>query len=112
MHRRLVSTPSVVRQPAISPAPSLRKPRAWDSKPTFSFPLISSPPRSSIPRSTVRRWFVLRATTTTSTGNLANAVAAQAARLGLKTYILVPSDLEPAKILNTQVYGATLVRVE
>ncbi|MDR3750535.1 MAG: threonine synthase, partial [Terracidiphilus sp.] len=47
-----------------------------------------------------------------STGNLANAVAAQAARMGLKTYILVPSDLEPAKILNTQVYGATLVRVE
>jgi threonine synthase len=46
-----------------------------------------------------------------STGNLANAVAAQAARLGLKTFILVPSDLEPAKILNTQVYGATLVRV-
>ena len=46
-----------------------------------------------------------------STGNLANAVAAGAARLGLKTFILVPSDLEPAKILNTQVYGATLVRV-
>jgi len=47
-----------------------------------------------------------------STGNLANAVAAQAARMGLKTFILVPADLEPAKILNTQVYGATLVRVE
>ncbi len=47
-----------------------------------------------------------------STGNLANAVAAQAARLGLKSIILVPADLEPAKILNTQVYGATLVRVE
>jgi threonine synthase len=47
-----------------------------------------------------------------STGNLANAVAAHAARLGLKTYILVPSDLEPAKILNTLVYGATLVRVD
>ena len=47
-----------------------------------------------------------------STGNLANAVAAHAARLGLKTFILVPADLEPAKILNTQVYGATLVRVE
>ena len=47
-----------------------------------------------------------------STGNLANAVAAQAARLGLKTYILVPSDLEPAKILNTQVYGATLIRID
>ena len=47
-----------------------------------------------------------------STGNLANAVAAQAARLGLKTYILVPADLEPAKILNTQVYGANLVRID
>jgi threonine synthase len=47
-----------------------------------------------------------------STGNLANAVAAQAARIGLKTYILVPADLEPAKILNTEVYGATLVRID
>jgi threonine synthase len=47
-----------------------------------------------------------------STGNLANAVAAQAARLGLKSYILVPADLEAAKILNTQVYGATLVRID
>jgi len=47
-----------------------------------------------------------------STGNLANSVAAQAARLGLKATILVPSDLESAKILNTLVYGARLVRVE
>src|SRR6202789_1941275 len=47
-----------------------------------------------------------------STGNLANAVAAHAARLGLKTFILVPADLEAAKNLNTQVDGATLVRVE
>jgi threonine synthase len=47
-----------------------------------------------------------------STGNLANAVAAQAARLGLKSYIFVPADLEPAKILNTQVYGAKLVRID
>lgn len=46
-----------------------------------------------------------------STGNLANATAAQAARLGLKTCILVPSDLEAAKVLNTQVYGARLVRI-
>ena len=47
-----------------------------------------------------------------STGNLANAVAAQAARLGLKATILVPADLEPAKIINTLVYGARLIRVE
>jgi len=47
-----------------------------------------------------------------STGNLANSVAAQAARLGIRACILVPSDLEPAKILNTQVYGARLVRID
>jgi len=47
-----------------------------------------------------------------STGNLANSVAAQAARLGLRACILVPSDLEAAKILNTQVYGARLVRID
>ena len=46
-----------------------------------------------------------------STGNLANAVAAQAAAGGFKAYIFVPSDLEPEKIIGTQVYGATLVRV-
>jgi threonine synthase len=47
-----------------------------------------------------------------STGNLANAVAAQAAAGGFKAYILVPSDLEPEKIIGTQVYGATVVRVD
>jgi threonine synthase len=47
-----------------------------------------------------------------STGNLANSVAAQSARLGLKACILVPADLEVAKILNTQVYGARLVRID
>jgi threonine synthase len=47
-----------------------------------------------------------------STGNLANAVAAQAVRLGLKACILVPADLEPAKVLNTLVYGARLIRID
>jgi len=46
-----------------------------------------------------------------STGNLANAVAAHAARLGLKSWIFIPSDLEPAKILGTQVFGANVVRI-
>ena len=46
-----------------------------------------------------------------STGNLANAVAAQAARQGLKAWIFVPSDLEPAKILGTNVFGAKVVRI-
>ena len=46
-----------------------------------------------------------------STGNLANSVAAQAARNGFKAWIFIPADLEPAKILGTQVYGAKLVRI-
>src|ERR1700761_5451043 len=47
-----------------------------------------------------------------SKGNLANAVAAPAARLGRTSSILVPAVLEPAKILNSQVYGANLIRID
>jgi threonine synthase len=47
-----------------------------------------------------------------STGNLANAVAAQAAAGGFKTFIFVPAEIEPEKIVATQVYGATLVKVQ
>src|SRR5438445_3971517 len=46
-----------------------------------------------------------------STGNLANAVAAHAAREGLKAWISIPADLEPAKILGTHVFGARVVRI-
>ena len=47
-----------------------------------------------------------------STGNLANAVAAHAARAGLAAWIFVPENLERAKILATTVYGPNLVRVK
>ena len=46
-----------------------------------------------------------------STGNLANATAAQAARNGFKCWIFIPADLEAAKIIGTQVFGAKLVRI-
>ncbi|MGE0406507.1 MAG: threonine synthase [Candidatus Korobacteraceae bacterium] len=46
-----------------------------------------------------------------STGNLANSVAAQATRSGLKACVFIPADLESAKILGTQVFGAKLVRI-
>jgi threonine synthase len=46
-----------------------------------------------------------------STGNLANAVAAQAARAGLEAWIFVPEDLEVGKIVGTAIYGPHLVRV-
>ena len=47
-----------------------------------------------------------------STGNLANAVAAGAAAAGLTAVVLVPKDLEAAKLTGTAVFGATLVGVE
>jgi threonine synthase len=46
-----------------------------------------------------------------STGNLANAVAAQAAALGLESYVFIPSNLEEQKILATGIYGTNLVKV-
>src|SRR3954464_15877243 len=47
-----------------------------------------------------------------STGNLANSVAAHAARVGMPSIVFIPSDLEPAKIIQTAVYGGTLVGIE
>lgn len=47
-----------------------------------------------------------------STGNLANAVAAQAAGAGLEAWIFIPHDLEVEKVLATSVHGPKLVRVQ
>ena len=47
-----------------------------------------------------------------STGNLAGATAAAAAALGLRAFVFVPADLEPAKIDHALGYGATVVRVD
>ena len=47
-----------------------------------------------------------------STGNLANAVAAAAARAGIRSVVLIPADLEPQKIVGTAIYGGTVVTVQ
>lgn len=47
-----------------------------------------------------------------STGNLANAVAAAAARTGLASFVFVPADLEAGKILTTAVYGGNVVAID
>lgn len=47
-----------------------------------------------------------------STGNLANSVAAHAARIGMPSIVFIPSDLEDAKIVQTAIYGQTLVGIE
>ena len=47
-----------------------------------------------------------------STGNLANSVAAHAARAGLRSYVFIPSNLEQGKIVTTSVYGGNVVAIE
>ena len=47
-----------------------------------------------------------------STGNLACAVAAHAAKAGMEAFVFVPADLEQGKIVGAAIYGPTLVAVD
>jgi threonine synthase len=47
-----------------------------------------------------------------STGNLANAVAAAAARAGIRSVVFVPKNLERPKILASAVYETTLIAID
>jgi threonine synthase len=47
-----------------------------------------------------------------STGNLANSVAAHAARAGMESYVFIPHDLEQGKVVTTAIYGGHLIAVE
>ena len=47
-----------------------------------------------------------------STGNLAGSIAAHAARAGMASVVIVPKDLERAKIAMAAVYGGTVVAVD
>src|SRR6201999_3024036 len=46
------------------------------------------------------------------TGNLANSVAAHAARAGYPSIVFIPADLEPGKVITTAVYAGDLVAVD
>jgi threonine synthase len=61
---------------------------------------------------TMARAFGFEAISCASTGNLANATAAHAAKAGIPCYVFVPDDLERAKILATEAYGAKVVAVK
>jgi len=47
-----------------------------------------------------------------STGNLANSVAAHAARLGLTCYVFIPDNLEPAKVMGSAIYRPHVVAIK
>jgi len=46
-----------------------------------------------------------------STGNLAASVAAHAAKANMKSYVFVPSDVEPGKLVGITIYNPVLVTV-
>ncbi len=47
-----------------------------------------------------------------STGNLGNAVSAQAAEAGFRCFIFIPGDLEAGKVLGSLIYEPTLIAVD
>jgi threonine synthase len=97
------------------PAPHLarefRARRLFLKNDCFCFPTLSFKDRVVAMALAQARRFGFEVVGCASTGNLANSVAAQAARAGLRACVLIPADLEAAKVINTQVYGARLVRV-
>ena len=76
------------------------------------FPTLSFKDRVVGTALVAARRFGFKTVGCSSTGNLANAVAAQGAQQGFDTTVFIPADLEPAKILNTSVYGARLIRID
>jgi threonine synthase len=76
------------------------------------FPSLSFKDRVVATALAAARRFGFKTVGCSSTGNLANAVAAQGAQQGFDTTVFIPADLEPAKVLNTAVYGARVIRID
>src|SRR5271156_1576012 len=76
------------------------------------FPTLSFKDRVVAVALAAARRFNFQTVGCSSTGNLANAVAAQSAQQGFDACVFIPADLEPAKVLNTAVYGARIVRID
>ncbi|HJY88932.1 MAG TPA: threonine synthase, partial [Candidatus Acidoferrum sp.] len=75
------------------------------------FPTLSFKDRVVATALAAAKRFGFKTVGCSSTGNLANAVAAQTAQQGIDACVFIPADLEAAKILNTAVYGARIIRI-
>jgi threonine synthase len=62
--------------------------------------------------STKAREFGFSTLACASTGNLANSVAAHAARAGMEAYVFIPADLEAGKVLGSAIYAPNLIAVD
>src|SRR5437773_25805 len=85
--------------------------RVWVKNDAVSHPSLSFKDRVVATAINAAAAFGLDTIGCASTGNLANAVAAHAARAGLTAWIFIPEELETAKVVGTSVHGARLVRV-
>ncbi len=83
----------------------------WLKNDAVNFPTLSFKDRVVSVALSKAREFGFKTVGCASTGNLANSVAANAAAAGLESYIFVPADLEPTKILGTSIYGANVIGV-
>lgn len=99
----LVDAPVLARQ--------LRVARVWVKNDAVSHPTLSFKDRVVAVAINAADAFGIDTIGCASTGNLANAVAAHAARAGLVAWVFIPHDLELGKVVGTSVYGAHLVRV-
>jgi threonine synthase len=99
----LLDAPALARQLGVA--------RVWVKNDTVSHPSLSFKDRVVASALNAALGLGLDTVGCASTGNLANAVAAQAARAGLPAWIFIPHDLELGKVVGTAVYNPHLVRV-
>jgi threonine synthase len=99
----LVEAPALARRLGVG--------RLWVKNDSVCHPSLSFKDRVVASAINAARAFGLGTVGCASTGNLANAVAAQAARAGLAAWIFIPHDLEIGKVVGTAVYNPHLVRI-
>ncbi|MEO7041651.1 MAG: threonine synthase [Gemmatimonadaceae bacterium] len=99
----LVEAPRIARRLGVA--------RCWVKNDSVSHPSLSFKDRVVATAINAARAFGLDTIGCASTGNLANAVAAQAARAGMESWIFIPDSLERGKIAATQIFSPHLVRV-
>ena len=85
---------------------------AWVKNDTVNYPSLSFKDRVVSVALSRARELGFKTVACASTGNLANSVAANAAAAGLKAYVFIPADLEQGKILNSLIYGATVIAIK
>jgi threonine synthase len=85
--------------------------RLWIKNDTVSHPTLSFKDRVVAAAINAAAGLGAEPLACASTGNLAIAVASHAARAQIPAWILIPEDLEPAKILAALVPGAKVIRV-